>query len=523
MKKNSVLKVILLVILCVVVCTWIFPAITFNTELVESDRTQVGLFDIFNYSVDLFRYFPYIIINTLAIGAFYGVCYRIPAYRRLLDKIVEGFKGKENIFLVAIIVLVGAIVSVTGLSLGMLFVFPFIISVVLLMGYNKLVAASVTVGSVVVGLIGTTLGNKSVDYINYILQTNINDEMVTKVILLVLGMALLAYNVITYAMKTKNSTDKVLEFVPAGATTSTTVKVVKEVETKEVKKETKKPAAKKTTKKKAPAKKTTKKTKANNAVAKDVKVVKGNAKKQSIWPLVIIFDLILVVMALGVYDWAGVAKATWPADALKAIREFEIGGFPIFDKILGNSLTAFGEWSLNFEIPATIIVLTCILGFIYGVKFDKFLDGMVDGIKKAFKPALYMLMVYLVLIICTYHPFQLHIAKFFLDMTNGLNVLSMTVVAMFASLFNVESMYAAQSTLPYITTIVKDTSLYPIVAVIFQAVYGLVMLIAPTSVILLGTLAYLDIPYTQWIKHIWKLFLELLVVLIIVFCILIAI
>ena len=33
MKKNSVLKVILLVILCVVVCTWIFPAITFNTEL----------------------------------------------------------------------------------------------------------------------------------------------------------------------------------------------------------------------------------------------------------------------------------------------------------------------------------------------------------------------------------------------------------------------------------------------------------------------------------------------------------
>ena len=94
MKKNSVLKVILLAILCVVVCTWIFPSLTFNQELVEGERAQTGIFDVFNYSTDLFRYFPYVIIMTLSIGAFYGVMYRIPAYRQLLDRIVEGFRGK---------------------------------------------------------------------------------------------------------------------------------------------------------------------------------------------------------------------------------------------------------------------------------------------------------------------------------------------------------------------------------------------------------------------------------------------
>jgi len=563
MKKNSIFKVVLLVILCVAVCTWIFPAISYSGELVESDRVQLGIFDLSSYSLDLFRYFPYILITALSIGAFYGVAYRIPAYRALLDEIVLKFKGKEKIFLVATIVIISAIVSVTGLSFGMLFVFPFIISVILLMGYNKLVAASVTVGSVIVGLLGTTLGSSSVLYINYILGTDVTNEMATKIILLLIGMLLLAYHVINYSSKTKNDTDKVLAFVPEVETEVVEIKAEKakfsfkdiiafikkkkdviKVSTSSKKTTKKKTTAKKTsskttaskkeekpvkktttkttTKKKAPAKKSTaKKTRANDSKNSGVKVVK-NTKKANIWPLVVLFDLALIVIALGTFDWSGVANAEWPTNALTAIREFEIGGFPILSKLLGDtsSLSAFGSWGLSVEIPATIIITACLLAFIYGLKFDKFIEGIVDGIKKAIVPALIMLFSYLVLIIVTYNPFQLHIAKFFMSMTNGLNVVTVTIVAMFASLFNVDSIYAAQSTLPYVTSVVTDSTLYPVLAVIWQAVYGLTMLIAPTSVILLGTLSYLEIPYTQWIKHIWKLFVELLIVLIVIFFIL---
>ena len=49
------------------------------------------------------------------------------------------------------------------------------------------------------------------------------------------------------------------------------------------------------------------------------------------------------------------------------------------------------------------------------------------------------------------------------------------------------------------------------------------MLIAPTSIILLGTLTYLDVPYLQWVKHIWKVVLELLMAMIIVFLVLVLI
>jgi len=70
----------------------------------------------------------------------------------------------------------------------------------------------------------------------------------------------------------------------------------------------------------------------------------------------------------------------------------------------------------------------------------------------------------------------------------------------------------------YFVSVVKGHQ--DIVAVIFQAMYGLTMLVAPTSLILMGTLSYLDVSYKNWWKAIWKLFVELLVILLIIFTIL---
>lgn len=538
MKKHNILKVVLLSILVVVVCTWIFPSASYQAELVVGDRAQLGIFDLFSYLVELFRYFPYVILMTLATGIFYGVAYKIPAYRVLLDKIVKGFSGKESIFLAVIMILIAAIVSVTGLSFGILFVFPFVISVVLLMGYNKLVAASVTVGSTIVGILGTTLGNNTVYYFNAVLGTDIHNEMITKIILLVVGLVLLVFNVLLYAKKTKNSTDKVLELVPASvaADKKESKVVVKEEKLEEKKKEKKKTTSKeadskkkestekKTSKKsttktasKSTTKKTTNKTKAYDLKSKDGTVVTVKSKKKvKTWPLILVFDLIVLVLAISTFDWANVLEITIFEEALTAVQEFEISGFPIFAKILG-TVSSFGSWTLNYEMPAVIILATCFLGFIYGLKMDDFLDGVTDGIKKALRPAIYMFLVYLVLVIATYNPFQLNITKFFLDLTKDLNVITMTLVAMVSSIFNVESVYVAQSTLPYVSSVITDSTLYPLLAIIFQSIYGLMMLVAPTSVILLGTLSYLEVPYGQWLKHIWKLFLQLLVVLVVIF------
>lgn len=542
MKKHNILKVILLSILVVVVCTWIFPQATYQYEFQEGARSQLGIFDLSTYTIEgLFRYFSYVLVFVLTSGMFYGVAYRIPAYRALLDKLVEKFKGKENIFLAVTMALIAIIVSVSGLSFGMLFVFPFIISLVLLMGYNKLVAASVTVGSTIVGIMGTTLGISTTNYINLALGIDFSSEMVTKVILLVIGLVLLIYNVLAYAKKTKNGVDRVLELVPIAKNKTANDKVVnnvveeKEVSKKEDKKETKKTSTKKETKKTTTTKKSTSakstksaktatkrttKTKAYDLKSSTDTVVKVKSKNNiKTWPFVLVFDLVVLILILSTFQWTDVANVDWFTKALDAVNDFKIGGFPIFAKLLGN-IQAFGSWSLGYEIPAMIVLATCFLAFIYGLKFDDFLDGIIDGMKRSMKPAIYMFLVYLVLIIVTFNPFQLNITKFFLNLTKGLNVITMTIIMAISSVLNIENVYVAQSQLPYITTIITDQTLYPLIGIICQSVYGLMMLIAPTSVILIGTLTYLDVPYTQWIKHIWKLFLELLLVLVVIFFIL---
>ena len=523
MKKNSILKVSLLTILCVTVFTWIFKTASFDgVGLSISDKKELGLFTLLSYIPEVVRYFIYVPMTILAIGLFYGVMYKIPAYRDLLDGMVKSFKGKENVFLIATMCIIAILVSITGLSLGMMFIFPFVISIVLLMGYNKLVAASVTVGSTIVGLMGVTLGTSATQYINLVLGTKYTDEMITKVIILVLGLILLCLNVVLYAKKTKNSTDKVLDYVPEEKDED-----VKKVEVKAEKvekvEEEKKPTAKKTTAKKKASKSKSTKTRANDNSSKSVKVVK-NGKKPMIWPIAIMFDLVFMLLLIGTFDWVTIFKASWPNDALTAVKEFTIGGFPIFDKLLiGSSMGSFGAWTVNLEIPIVITVSALVIGFVYGLSLEKLLDGIVEGVKKALKPAIYMTLIYMVLVIAAYHPFQLNLIKPLLTATKGLNIITMTLIAFIASFFNIETLYQAQFTLPYVMSVITDAKLYPIIAVIYQAVYGLTMLIAPTSVILLGTLSYLDVPYVQWVKHIWKLLLELLVLLIVVFLVLILI
>lgn len=537
-KRKNISVVVLATILVVTLCSWIFPSASFNSVLVEGERVQVGLFDLFSYPMVAVTYFSYVIVYALVVSIFYGIANKIPAYHTLVEKIKNAYTGREPIFLGLVIALTAIIVSVTGLSFGMIFIFPFVISIVIAMGYNKLVAASVTVGSVAAGLAGTTLGTSSVSYLNQLLGLETMDELVSKIVILVAFVIILIANVLMYAKKTKNTV------VEAEVTTSKK-KVDVEVETealKVTKKDALKPAKKTTTKKDTKTGKSTKtsaktkstKTKSTKTKSKStrasmaknsdeiLKVSAKDTKKVKCWPFVLIFDFILIILALAVFDWSGLFDITWFTDAKNAIDGFEIGNFPIFAKLLG-TYSEFGSWSFNIEIPVLIMIGSLILALVYRVKFSDIVDGIEEGISKAVKPIVTMMLAYIVLIICTYHPFQLMITKFIMGLTSGLNVVTMTIVAMFASLFNVETVYTAQSTVPYVMSVIGDATLYPLVEVIFQAVYGLAMLVVPTSVILIGTLTYLNIPYGQWLKYIWKIFVEVLIVLLIIFLIILAI
>lgn len=473
MKKHNTLKVVLLSIFVVVLLSWIFPSAKYNGELVVQAREQIGIFNLFSYPLITLAYFSYILFYVLVCGGLYGVLGKIPAYKKLLEKIVKGFKGKEPIFLVLVIILLSAITSLVGFSFGFIILFPMLISIILMMGYNKLVAASVTVGSVICGMIGNTYANDTFSYINNILDVNLTDNLMYKGFILVIAVVLLVFNVLRYAKKSKTNVIEKDELIP-----------------------------------------------------EEVKVVKG--KKVRVWPLVIIFDLMLIIMLLGVFPWSTIfPKFDFFTKALNWVQDYELFGFPIFDKLLGE-IDVFGEWSYMLgtipiaAIPVVVIIATILLGLVYKIKFDDFLDGVINGMKRALGPAVIMTMISLILIISTYHQVQLNIVSWLLGFGEGLNVIIMSLVAMISSFVNVDALYVAQSTLPFVTSIFNNSTLYPLIAIIFQTIYGLSMLVLPSSIILMGTLSYLDVSYGKWLKHIWKLFVEILIVLLIVFIIILA-
>ena len=465
MKKHKVLKVAIITLLICALLTWIIPCATYQMEYSEIGRYQVGLFDILSYQSTVLGYFGYVALFVLVVGGFYGVLFKTGAYRAMLDSICKKFKGKETIFVIVIISLFAILTSFAGLQLALLMFFPFVISLLLMMGYSRVATVAVTAGSVAVGLMGTTFAYNTTQVLQEYLSVELTDLIWAKVILLVIGIILLALSVVKFSKK--DSLKKEIEkdeFIP--------------------------------------------------------EPVKGKAKKR-IWPLVIILDLIFLVMVLGFITWSNSFGIDLFTDVYTAVTEFELFGFPIFGKILG-AVSPFGYWSL-LELITIMILAVIIIKFVYKIKWDEIINAFGKGVKKALLPATIVILIYTVLVLTTYDPYQLVIYKVILGLSKGFNIFTTGLVIVLSSIFNGDPVYAFYSVLPYFVSVVTDTNYYQMIAVIFQALYGIVTLVAPTSIPLMLTLAYTGTSYKDWFKYIWKLLVALLVVAFIIFTILLLI
>ena len=534
-KSNSA-KVVLVTIMVFFVLTWIFPAAYFSSEYVEQGRVQMGLFDLFNYPITALSYFGYIAFYIILVGGFYGILYKIPAYRSFLDKIVDMTKGMEKIVLVFFVVLNAFLVSICGVHLALALFIPLIVSIILLMGYDKMVAAMVIVGSIIAGLIGTTFAYNNVSVVTSTFGIAFDYQIGVRFVILLVAIALVVFNILMY-IKNHGSKVKIEK------------KTIKKVEEKVVEKvveektEVKKPktSSKNTSRSsnthKSSGKKTTKSSKSRKSDRKaalkdeDIIVVKENmmedscyvpdntTKKHSIWPFMLTFFLLFVLFVLAFISWGENGFNNTFFDKITTnVKGFTLFGFPLFAKLLG-TFNSFGSWTISdLLLPMSLMVLLLVV--IYKVPFEDVRLGFKQGAKRALGPAVIVILTYTVLVLVVYHPFQLVIYKAVLDLAKGFNVATTVVVAILCGFFNSDLSYSMQSVVPYYASLDFSSEIYGTAAIIFQAMYGLTSLVAPTSLVLLATLSYLKISYKDWMKNIWKLLLELFVVLLIVFIIL---
>lgn len=523
--RHNTVKIVLVTLLVFLLLTWILPAAYYSSGYVEQGRMQMGLFDIFSYPITALSYFGYIAIFMLVVGGFYGILGQTGAYRNLLDKLATSFKKKGKLVVSIIMILLAVITSICGLQIGLIIFFPFIISLILLMGYDKIVAALTVVGSTMIGIMGTTFAYSNTSVILSTLSLKITSNIIVKIIIFVLGLALLIFNTVRYMkiVEKRNKEEK--------AKVSKIKKSEKKEETKEKesKKSTKDTKTAKTSKTKVAATKKTEEVKVVKEDKEDEKsdkeiadyVPRNSKSKNKSWPLVVIFSLIFIVMILSFIAWTGAFNCSIFEQATTGVTSFKVFGFPLFAKILGN-VNPFGNWNLT-ELSAVLFIASLLLMVIYKIKFNDGLQAFITGAKRALEPAVLVLLIYTGLVIVTYHPFQLVIYKFLFGFTKGFNIITSTIAAILASVFNADPLYTFQSVLPYLSSLVSSKSTYAIIGVVYQAMYGVTMLIAPTSVVLMSVLSYLGISYKEWFKRIWQLLLELIILLLIIFTILVLI
>lgn len=450
MKKYNVLKTVGISILVTLLLTWIFP-IGYVQEggYVEAARETLGLFDFFSYFGEILSYFSYVVLIGIAVAIFYGVLRETGVYGKLVDK-VKYWKNNEFWFFVIIVFLLSGFISATGEILLSLLFIPVIVALVLKLGYSRKVAGLLTVGSIATGVIGTTIGMGLTGGAKYFLTD------------------LTTHSNLLYKLGLFLASNMILLFF------------IKELMEKEGKVKDKE---------------------------KDYFIPSVEKNKKSLVPLYVVSGLMLLVLMLGLLPWSDLGLTVFN-DALNAINEFELFGFAIFAKLLGN-VNAFGAWSVR-EATTVILVVSTILGLVYKVKLNDAIKSILKGLKKAAYPVLIMTSLYLVLVIVTYHPFQGYIYYQLLNLTNGFNVLLTSLVALLSGLLNVEMPYAMQSSLTIFTEIFTDGKVHGVVELIYQAMFSVVVLVAPTSVILMGTLSYIGVSYKEWLKVVWKVVLGLL-------------
>lgn len=464
MKKNSLLITMLIILLSVMVISWFIPAGYYQDGYVNNGFIRLGFFDFWQYAVLPFfqSVFIEVLIFILAVGAFYGVLVKTGAYKKSTENLAKKFKKKGILALSIIAFIFAALSSFGGYGL-LLFVFiPAIITIVLLMGYDKFTALLVTFGAMLIGTIGTTFGANTISSTISTLATTYTANIWFKLALFVLSFAVFLLFTIRHANKTK---------------------------TKDAKKETKE--------------------------IKDTFAGEELATKKDGWGIAIIFWLIFVMIILGCTKWNEVFGIEFFSKLHTAITNFAIGDYKIFSYILGTSAYELGTWSY-FQISIILILASLLIGGIYGQKFSERLKNMINGLSKVLKEALLITFAYSILIIIVNSGVFLTLMSYLLEGSKKFNIFVSGLIMTTGSVLHVELPYFSSYALVYMAKFYASGIGVSMMNVMSQSIYGTIMLVAPTSVLLILGLTYLDIPYKNWLKFIWKLVIELFIIVIIV-------
>lgn len=478
-EKYDLLTAIVLCFLVFVILSWIVPTATFSdSSVAEGAAVPVGLFSLFYYPGITLGTFVQFGLVILALGAFYGVVAKTGVYGSLVDKTAQKYKGKEKIFLIVVSSLLILINAIFGTPYALLIVVPFLIAVFSKLGFNKITCFAGTFGSILLGNLGSVCGYSIAGTSSILLGLKVTEGIIPRIIYLALLLVL-------YIL-----------FISSNVQTEVKTKVVDKKD-----------------------KKDSKNVKEESSNEKILFLENEEVKNKKVSTLAVLVGLTLLIAIVSMFNWNSLFNISFFEDIYEKIIAIKIGDYAIFSNLLGLD-TPFGYWD-TYELVALLLIASIVIGWVYNLSLVDLVDGIKEGAKRLLKPAFYVTIANIIFVFMValaedgLGNIPVYITAKLAGMSESFNFITTTTSGFLGSFFynNYTQFF---NYIGEVLVINMETDYYALLGFILQGTHSIMMLLLPTSLVLVAGLSMLDVKISDWLKYIGWLILQLLVIFLII-------
>lgn len=481
----SAYTLLFMIIVVIAALTWVIPGGHYDTivdkatdqqipvagtyqQLAEAKQTPQGLWEVLNAPINGFFDAKDIALFVLVIGGFLGVVMKTGAIDAGITRVIRKLKGREQWLIPILMVLFAIGGSTYGMAEETIAFYPILIPVLIAAGYDALTAVSIVALGAGIGCLGSTVNPFATGIASGFAGVSIGDGMGLRLVILVVTLIVTIWFVMRYAKKVKDDPSKSL---------IANMKVENE----------------------------------QHFLTQSTEEVKFTGRHKAVlW----VFGLTFLVMILGVIPWAYKFNITIFEEMTKAV-----GKVPFIGKLLG-SMMPLGDWWFG-ELTMLFLTSSIIIAIIYRMGELEFTSTFVNGARDLLGVALIIgisrgitvvmdaggmtatvlhwgegMLENMGSVLFTNISFLFYLPlSFLVPSTSGLATLSMPIMAPLADFAGVG----------------RD-----LVITAYQSASGVVNLITPTSAVIMGALAIARIPYSTYLKHVWKLVVVLSVIVMVI-------
>lgn len=450
-RKNDKLIIICIAILICGILSWfIVPGMYSSGVFNELEMNRAGLYDVFPVIYSAFDYKLLDVVYILLVGGCYGVLSQTKGYRKLVDKTVKFIKHKEILVFIILTLLMSLHTAMSAHIFALFFIVPFIVTVFLRAGYNRITAISAGFGGMFIGYLGQIYGSYGVTILNENIGISCSEWIGPKVVLFIIAYVLFAIFSVLYMKKRKKDETKYDIYAT------------------------------------------------EKLIEKDVK----KKHRTKAWPVAVMLIIATLIIMIGSISWVDSFNISFFTDLHTSFQSaFKIADVPVFSSLVGVQMPALGEWETLLPNSFVFIVFTIILAIMSKLEISDLFKHFANGMKKISKVAFIYGFAHSLLYMNAEFAWSTTLINTIFG-SESFNIVTLIVGAFLAMVLCVEPSYIGYTYSSILAVAFADN----IVAagVVWRLGTAIALVIGPTSFLLLAALSYADISYKRWFKHIWK-------------------